>query len=105
MAIAPPLAYFVEVARFATEMAEAPDPCGACPGFRGCSSMVEQQPSKLMTAVRFRSPAPVSADHLSGGEQGFSPRADLVDPTLAPRQPRLSGRAQPNGRPNPKNPS
>jgi hypothetical protein len=25
---------------------------------RGCSSMVEQQPSKLMTAVRFRSPAP-----------------------------------------------
>ena len=28
---------------------------------RGCSSMVEQQPSKLMTTVRFRSPAPVSS--------------------------------------------
>ncbi len=26
--------------------------------FRGCSSMVEQQPSKLMTRVRFPSPAP-----------------------------------------------
>ena len=25
---------------------------------RGCSSMVEQQPSKLMTRVRFPSPAP-----------------------------------------------
>ena len=25
----------------------------------GCSSMVEQQPSKLMTTVRFRSPAPI----------------------------------------------
>ena len=25
---------------------------------RGCSSMVEPQPSKLMTAVQFRSPAP-----------------------------------------------
>ena len=29
--------------------------------FRGCSSMVEQQPSKLMTTVRFRSPAPIFA--------------------------------------------
>src|SRR5690242_10725934 len=29
--------------------------------FRGCSSMVEQQPSKLMTTVRFRSPAPAFA--------------------------------------------
>ena len=28
----------------------------------GCSSMVEQKPSKLMTRVRFPSPAPVSAD-------------------------------------------
>ena len=28
------------------------------PAVRGCSSMVEQQPSKLMTTVRFRSPAP-----------------------------------------------
>src|SRR5690554_4483886 len=28
--------------------------------FRGCSSMVEQQPSKLMTRVRFPSPAPVN---------------------------------------------
>ena len=27
--------------------------------FRGCSSMVEQQPSKLMTRVRFPSPAPI----------------------------------------------
>src|SRR5688500_1187927 len=27
----------------------------------GCSSMVEQQPSKLMTRVRFPSPAPVFA--------------------------------------------
>src|SRR5262249_40283750 len=27
---------------------------------RGCSSMVEQQPSKLMTRVRFPSPAPIS---------------------------------------------
>src|SRR5262249_8834973 len=27
---------------------------------RGCSSMVEQQPSKLMTRVRFPSPAPPS---------------------------------------------
>src|SRR6185312_15716250 len=26
---------------------------------RGCSSMVEQQPSKLMTRVRFPSPAPI----------------------------------------------
>ena len=26
--------------------------------FSGCSSMVEQQPSKLMTRVRFPSPAP-----------------------------------------------
>ena len=29
------------------------------PAVRGCSSMVEQQPSKLMTRVRFPSPAPV----------------------------------------------
>ena len=29
-----------------------------CP-WRGCSSMVEQQPSKLMTRVRFPSPAPM----------------------------------------------
>src|SRR5690606_4210205 len=28
---------------------------------RGCSSMVEQQPSKLMTRVRFPSPAPAFA--------------------------------------------
>ena len=28
---------------------------------RGCSSMVEQQPSKLMTRVRFPSPAPMSS--------------------------------------------
>ena len=28
----------------------------------GCSSMVEQKPSKLMTRVRFPSPAPVPAD-------------------------------------------
>src|SRR5262249_42593698 len=27
---------------------------------RGCSSMVEQQPSKLMTRVRFPSPAPIN---------------------------------------------
>ena len=27
----------------------------------GCSSMVEQQPSKLMTRVRFPSPAPVAS--------------------------------------------
>ena len=27
--------------------------------FRGCSSMVEQKPSKLMTRVRFPSPAPI----------------------------------------------
>ena len=30
-------------------------------GLRGCSSMVEQQPSKLMTRVRFPSPAPLFA--------------------------------------------
>src|SRR5262249_47286827 len=28
-------------------------------GIRGCSSMVEQQPSKLNTRVRFPSPAPI----------------------------------------------
>jgi hypothetical protein len=33
---------------------------GDC-AFRGCSSMVEQQPSKLMTRVRFPSPAPAFA--------------------------------------------
>ena len=41
----------------------APLPCqkgraGAYLGRRGCSSMVEQQPSKLNTRVRFPSPAP-----------------------------------------------
>ena len=31
------------------------------PSNRGCSSMVEQKPSKLMTRVRFPSPAPTFA--------------------------------------------
>jgi hypothetical protein len=31
------------------------------PAVRGCSSMVEQQPSKLMTRVRFPSPAPTKS--------------------------------------------
>ena len=31
-------------------------------GVRGCSSMVERQPSKLDTWVRFPSPAPESAE-------------------------------------------
>ena len=40
-----------------------PPPCQTAPGGaylrqRGCSSMVEQQPSKLNTRVRFPSPAP-----------------------------------------------
>ena len=33
---------------------------GTCVPICGCSSMVEQQPSKLMTRVRFPSPAPSS---------------------------------------------
>ena len=46
------------------EMQVAIAPCVAYPvdGLaiaRGCSSMVEQQPSKLMTRVRFPSPAPI----------------------------------------------
>ena len=32
----------------------------------GCSSMVEPQPSKLMTAVQFRSPAPAEAGYVFG---------------------------------------
>jgi hypothetical protein len=35
-------------------------------GRRGCSSMVEQKPSKLTTRVRFPSPAPVSLETRGG---------------------------------------
>ena len=35
-------------------------------GISGCSSMVEQQPSKLMTRVRFPSPAPTVGPVASG---------------------------------------
>jgi hypothetical protein len=34
---------------------------------RGCSSMVEQKPSKLMTRVRFPSPAPMKSGVLASG--------------------------------------
>ena len=33
----------------------------------GCSSMVEQQPSKLNTRVRFPSPAPMRSQHFVVG--------------------------------------
>ena len=39
----------------------------------GCSSMVEQQPSKLMTRVRFPSPAPILALH---PPQPLEPRSE-----------------------------
>ena len=37
-------------------------PCGVFKNTRGCSSMVERQPSKLTTRVRFPSPAPLLSD-------------------------------------------
>ena len=36
-------------------------------GLRGCSSMVEHQPSKLDTRVRFPSPAPFKCANSSAG--------------------------------------
>ena len=45
------------------------NPCKRA-GFRGCSSMVEQQPSKLMTRVRFPSPAPASRARGAAARQG-----------------------------------
>jgi hypothetical protein len=38
-----------------------------CRRMRGCSSMVEQQPSKLMTRVRFPSPAPIPTVNVARG--------------------------------------
>jgi hypothetical protein len=52
---------------------------------RGCSSMVEQKPSKLMTRVRFPSPAPTLwplANPLAGS--AFTRRAHHEWPGLAP---------------------
>ena len=37
---------------------------------RGCSSMVEQKPSKLMTRVRFPSPAPAASSTARYGREG-----------------------------------
>src|SRR5215210_5454990 len=45
----------------------------------GCSSMVEQQPSKLMTRVRFPSPAPTPSPLPSKGLRG------VPDPGDSPR--------------------
>src|ERR1043166_477880 len=38
---------------------------------RGCSSMVEQKPSKLTTRVRFPSPAPTGKFHSAGKLKGW----------------------------------
>jgi hypothetical protein len=51
---------------------------------RGCSSMVEQQPSKLNTRVRFPSPAPSDRSMVSDRSAGgwlptHSARADVLD--------------------------
>jgi hypothetical protein len=52
------------------------------PSNRGCSSMVEQKPSKLMTRVRFPSPAPIKSRISSiGGSQKFH-----RDPQGTPRR-------------------
>ena len=47
----------------------------------GCSSMVEQKPSKLMTRVRFPSPAPVSIGH---ARQALRVQLKLVGSTESP---------------------
>ena len=56
-----------------------------CRPMRGCSSMVEQKPSKLTTRVRFPSPAPKNV----GSETNFAKerwqmRADIEKSSLIP---------------------
>jgi hypothetical protein len=48
-------------------------------GLRGCSSMVEPQPSKLMVWVRFPSPAPNSAPEECEGARGSAHIAQSVE--------------------------
>ena len=55
----------------------------------GCSSMVEQKPSKLMTRVRFPSPAPSSGPCSSGVEHSLG--KGEVGSSILPMGTRLSG--------------
>src|ERR1043166_6463317 len=54
---------YVDPRGFAWHASRAAVSCAAC----GCSSMVEQQPSKLMTRVRFTSPAPALSSNRTAG--------------------------------------
>ena len=48
----------------------------------GCSSMVEQKPSKLMTRVRFPSPAPRFDDRMNRLGKRLSPCGSVVEHSL-----------------------
>ena len=53
---------------------------------RGCSSMVEQKPSKLMTRVRFPSPAPIAVlFDASWGPAEVEPERSICDSYRYPR--------------------
>ena len=56
-----------QIAQLVEQRTENPRVAGSIPalGIRGCSSMVEHQPSKLDTWVRFPSPAALKKCHLN----------------------------------------